>query len=27
MMLILIVPTALDLLNAALPYGLFPLEN
>ena len=25
MMLILIVPTALDLLNAALPYGLFPI--
>ena len=27
MMLILIVPTALDLLNAALPYGLFPLAG
>ena len=27
MMLILIVPTALDLLNAALPYGLFPIAN
>jgi glycopeptide antibiotics resistance protein len=25
MMLILIVPSALDLLNAALPYGLFPV--
>jgi glycopeptide antibiotics resistance protein len=25
MMLILIVPTAIDLLNAALPYGLFPI--
>ncbi|MBR4906828.1 MAG: hypothetical protein IKZ44_08210, partial [Clostridia bacterium] len=25
MMLILIIPTALDLLNAALPYGLFPI--
>lgn len=27
MMLILIVPTALDLLNAALPYGLFPIVH
>lgn len=27
MMLILIVPTAIDLLNAALPYGLFPLAG
>jgi glycopeptide antibiotics resistance protein len=27
MMLILIVPTAIDLLNAALPYGLFPIAN
>lgn len=27
MMLILIVPTALDLLNAALPYGLFPIAG
>ena len=27
MMLILIVPTALDLLNAALPYGLFPIGS
>ena len=27
MMLILIVPTALDLLNAALPCGLFPIAN
>ena len=24
-MLILIIPTVLDLLNAALPYGLFPI--
>jgi glycopeptide antibiotics resistance protein len=27
MMLILIVPTVLDLLNAALPYGLFPIAG
>ncbi len=27
MMLILIVPSALDLLNAALPYGLFPIAG
>lgn len=27
MMLILIVPTALDLINAALPYGLLPITN
>lgn len=27
MVLILIVPTALDLLNAALPYGLFPIGS
>ena len=27
MMLILIVPTAVDLVNAALPYGLFPIAG
>lgn len=27
MLLIVVVPTALDLINAALPYGLFPIGN
>lgn len=27
MMLILIVPTVIDLINRALPYGLFPIAN